>query len=539
VGTPALDETDRERHELTFQALYYPDLLELVNPAGDVGILTLWSPLRAVKRKLDSVSPEILDPERSRVAVISNLYGDGMFAMFCNLLFNPQVRHLVALGQDLGLGAAEEIAAFLERGLEDATLLGRPVKRIRGTDRLFPAVASFDEARLRSSLSFHELGKLSAPGVGERLLALLRELPHAAGPGAAEPGRAAAHRERVRVAIPMEVSDDHTRLPSDVAAHQVLRRRPLDCWEELVVRVVRFGRPVELSGGPRLELLNARAVIAEPAEDPPAALAAFGFDIARLRAYQEEILRAELPEGIAYTYGNRLRGYFHQSSSTDTLEQGSSTDTLASVIAALRADRRTRRAYISLWDSSADLTDAEDEHARAKPCLTTLFFRVVEDRLTLTATYRAHNLLTAWLENVYGLMAIQRHVAHGADLQIGSLTVISHSLGIDPRNPRYELARAMAERWERDDNLDRRTGKYSLREDPNGYFLVTADVERGRIVAEHRYGGVLLKRYEAERAASIEREVSADMAISLVSHALWLGRELTRCEQALQRGESA
>ena len=61
-------------------------------------------------------------------------------------------------------------------------------------------------------------------------------------------------------------------------------------------------------------------------------------------------------------------------------------------------------------------------------------------------------------------------------------------------------------------------------------------MERGRIVVEHRFGGVLLKRYEAERAASIEHEVSADMAVSLVSHALWLGRELTRCEQALQGG---
>jgi hypothetical protein len=534
VGGLALEETDLEPQGLAFRALYYADLLELVNPTGDVGILTLWSPLRAVRRKLHSVAPEILDPERSRVAVIANLYGDGMYAMFCNLLFNPQVRHLVALGQGLGLGASREIAAFLEHGLEDATLLGRPVKRIRGTDRVFPAVAEFDEARLRSSLSFHELGKLSAAGVGERLLLLLGELPRADGPGAVEPGRAgepgcsSGRRERVRVAIPVGISEDHTRLPSDVSAHQVLRRAPLDCWEELVVRVVRFGRPVELSGGPRLELLNARAVIAEPAEDPPEALAVFGFDIARLRAYQEKILRAELPEGIAYTYGNRLRGYF---------DQGSSMDTLASAIAALRADRRTRRAYVSLWDSSADLSNAEGEAERAKPCLTTLFFRVAEDRLTLTATYRAHNLLTAWLENVYGLMAIQRHVALGADLEVGSLTVISHSLGIDPRNPRYELARTMAERWERDDNLDRRTGKFSLREDPNGYFVVSADAERGRIVAEHRYGGVLVKRYEAERAASIEHEVSADMAVSLVSHALWLGRELARCEQALRRGE--
>ncbi len=537
MGGLALDQTEPEQQELAFRALYYPDLLELVNLTGDVGVITLWSPLRAVRRKLDSLAPELLDPGRSRVAVIANLYGDGMYAMFCNLLFNPQIRHLVALGQDLGLGASGEIAAFLERGLEDATLLGRPVKRIRGTERVFPAVAEFDEKRLRSSLSFHELGRLSAPGVGERLRALLAELP-----------RAERSPQRVRVEIPAGVSDDHARLPSDASAHQVLRRGPLDCWEELVVRVVRFGRAVELSGGPRLELLNARAVIAEPAEDAPEALAAFGFDIARLRAYQEEILRVELPEGIAYTYGNRLRGYFAQGSSADapargpsaeTPDRGSSTDTLASAIAALRADRRTRRAHVSLWDSAADLVDAAAQDAPARPCLTTLFFRAIEDRLTLTATYRAHNLLTAWLENVYGLMAIQRHVAQGADLEVGSLTVISHSLGIDPRNPRYELARATAERWVRDDDLDRRTGKFSLREDPNGYFRVSADLERGRIVAEHRYGGVLVKRYEAARAASIEQQVSADMAVSLVSHALWLGRELTRCEQALGRGESA
>jgi hypothetical protein len=63
---------------------------------------------------------------------------------------------------------------------------------------------------------------------------------------------------------------------------------------------------------------------------------------------------------------------------------------------------------------------------------------------------------------------------------------------------------------------------------------VSADRERGLVVAEHRYGGVLVKRYEAERAVTIEREVAADMAVSLVSHALWLGRELSAKERLLR-----
>jgi Thymidylate synthase len=517
ASTLTPEETGDVPPALCFEALYHGDLLQPVNPVGDVGIVTLWSPLRSVQRKLLATAPDVLDPRRSRVAVIANLYGDGMYAMFCNLLFNPQIRHLVAVGQDLGLGAASEIDAFLADGLEDAEMLGRPLKRIRGTQRVFPAVPEFDEARLREALSFHDLGRLSSPQLGPRLERLLGELPRT---GAGNAG------ERIRVAIPTGLSDAGARRPSDPSAHQVTRRGPLDCWEELVVRTMRFGRPVQLSGGPRLELLGARAVIGEPAEDPPEALASFGFDIERLRTYQRAMLEPELPEGISYTYGNRLRGHF---------DQGSGTDTLRSAIDALRADRRTRRAYISLWDNAADLAPDEDGAAGAKPCLTTLFFRAADERLTLTATYRAHNLLTAWLQNVYGLMALQRHVARGADMDVGSLTVISHSLGIDPRSPRFELARAIADRWSRDDDVDRRTGKSSLREDPAGYFVVGVDPKRGRIVAEHRFAGVLIKRYEAERAISIEQQVAADMAVTLVSHALWLGRELTRHEQLLAR----
>ncbi len=514
ASTLAPDRVSGESDGPRFEPLYYGDRLHRVNPTGDVGILAMWSPLKAVERMLHARAPATLDARRSRVAVVANLYGDGMYAMFCNLLFNPQIRHLVAIGQDLGLGAASEITAFLAEGLEDAEMLGRAVKRVRGTGRFFPAVPEFDERRLREALSFHDLGRLSSPQLGARLQRLLEELPRSDG----APG------ERIRVAIPTDISDHDAPLPSRADAHQVIRRAPLDCWEELVVRTVRFGRPVQLSDGPRLELLNARAVVTEPIEDPPAALASFGFDIERFRAYQAAMLAPELPEGISYTYGNRLRGYFDQVSSADTLQ---------STIELLQADRRTRRAFVSLWDSAADLARDEDGRERAKPCLATLFFRAAEGRLTLTATYRVHNLLTAWLQNVYGLIAVQRHVARGADMEVGPLTVISHSLGIDPRNPRYEMARAIAERWSRDDDVDRRTGKSTLREDPSGYFMVSVDVEKGCIVAEHRFAGVLIKRYEAERAITIEQQVSADMAVSLVSHALWLGRELARGEQLL------
>lgn len=497
---------------LEFEALYHRDLVHPVNPRGDVGLLTLWSPFRTVSRKLEEAAPELLDPGGSRIAVVANLYGDGMLAMFCNLLFNPQVRHLIAIGEDLGLDARREIELFLERGLEDAEMLGVRVKRVPGTARVFPSLAGFDAQALRERLSFRYLGKLSRPDLGAELAATVRDLP--AGPAARE-------EDRIRVEIP-PVADADSYKPSAAVGHQIVRARPLDCWRELVVRTMRFGRPVALRKGRRLELLNVKAVVTEPLVESREALSEFGFDLDRFLRYQQAILEPELPEDVDYTYGNRLRGHFR-------LRDGS-TDALAAATELLREDPETRQAYVGLWDTASDLGAG----GGSKPCLTTLSFRRHEGRLTLTATYRSHNLLWAWPENVYGLMAIQSHVAERAGMEPGAITVLSNSLGINPESPRYELARAIESGWKSDDDFDREAGKYSLREDPNGYFVLSVDRERALIVAEHRFGGVLVKRYEADRAVTIEREVAADMAVSLVSHAMWLGRELALKERSLR-----
>jgi thymidylate synthase len=500
----------------TFEALYYSDRIHVVNPTGDVGIVSLWTPYPATSRKLGDIVPDMLDAERGRIAVVSNLYGDGMCAMFCNLLFNPQIRYLVAVGEDLGLPTVREIEAFLRDGLEDGEMFGRTLKRIRGTDRFFPDVPGFDEDRLRKTLSFRYFGRLSDPSMRHELPGYLRSLPHI---------DATDLPERLRVEMPAFDVEKATYLPSNIATHQVERRGPLDCWEELVVRTMRFGIPVELGNGPRLELLNARAVITDPAPESEEVLARYGFSLDRFRAYQKKIMDPALPEGISYTYGNRLGGYFGDGPPFQ--------DALALVVREFQRDPETRFGYISLWDTASDLPGFGSVGHPSAPCLVTLFFRKSEGRLTLTATYRAHNLLTAWLENVYGLMAIQQRVAEELALPIGPITVVSHSLGADPYSPRFELGRSIAEQWTQDEDVDRSTGRHSLREDPNGYFTVSVDDVEDCLVVEHRIEGLLLARYTSDRASILSREIIGDMAVSLVSHAMWLGRELAIKEQQL------
>jgi thymidylate synthase len=238
------------------------------------------------------------------------------------------VRHLIAIGQDLGLPTCDELEAFLEHGLEDAVMFGAPMKRIRGTGRVFPAIAGFDELRLRERLSFSYLGRLSSESLPSELMGRLRELPSDDEEGSSVP-------ERLRVDLDAAGEGKGLRRPSQPTAHQVVRRRPLDCWEELVVRAVRFGRPVTLSNGPRLELLGAKAVVTEPARESRHALERYGFQLESLLDYGTRMLRAELPEDTSYTYGNRLRGHFRK--------EDKQIDTLQEKIGRLRTNHEKRK----------------------------------------------------------------------------------------------------------------------------------------------------------------------------------------------------
>ena len=170
-----------------------------------------------------------------------------------------------------------------------------------------------------------------------------------------------------------------------------------------------------------------------------------------------------------------------------------------------------------MWNSRCDI-EADDA-----PCLVSVFFRLFDEKLTLTATYRTHNALDAWLKNVYGLVKVQEIVAREAALEVGPLTVMSHSISVDPSN--YDLARRVSN-----------AKGFSLAMDPNGQFMI--GVEDGQIVARHLNDeGDLLHEYRSKKAERIQHEINRDCAISDVNHAMYIGRQLARAEACLRTGE--
>ncbi|MEO5376348.1 MAG: hypothetical protein H7832_00975 [Magnetococcus sp. DMHC-6] len=491
---------------MQFEPLYFKDNLCLVNKYGDVGIVTLWSPVHVIYKKLAAAGIDLAEGS-SRIAVLGTLFGNGLPELLRNLLFNPQIKYLILMGKGLS-NSKEELKNFFSLGLEETVYLGSPMCQIVGTQRKIDGLVTPDHFKNRLTLvdltseSTHTSWREFFQGLPPQEPCLL---------------------ERLSIPIPQVTVQWH---PSEARSHTLARSTPLLAWRELIFRLVRFGQRNHLKKGDRIELQNVKVVVLQPQEESSELLQRHGFSLLEFQNYQARILDPLLSPDQPYSYGNRLRGYF-------SAEENPHQDTLEVAIDRLREDAQSRHVYISLWDTQRDFMTSHKGH----PCLVALFLRKFSDCLTLTATFRTHNALDAWLLNLYGLMAIQNHVAKRLGWPCGPITVMSHSISIDPSH--FARAQTIANSKQTDDDVDLQSGKVSLRRDPNGEFLVTSDQTTGEIVVRHLYEGQLLKEYRGKRAEQIEAQLARDVALSEISHALYLGRTMAQMEWRLKQGQTS
>lgn len=473
---------------MEFIPLHFADKLRIVNPSARLGVITLWSRVDYVEEKLYELGVD-LDPRTSKIAVIGNLYGNGIPHLLRNLLYNPQIRDLVICGANRS-GSAEELIAFFESGLGETTHLGETVTRIKGTSRIIDDKVTPADFATKPRITW--LGEFNQD-TRQSLKSFIEDF---------QPGEW-QDTGRIEVELP-EVTVNH--YPSLPQNHNIVKETPLEAWRELIFRIVRFGHLVRLRKGERQELQNVRVVVAKPQIDSPDKLREYNFSLDDLKHYQHDMLLGPLPDDQTYTYGNRIREYF-------------GFDALSKFAERLKANPQDRDCYLALWDSHGDI-DAEDA-----PCLVSLFFRVYDEQLTLTATYRSHNALDAWLKNVYGLMRAQEIVSNETGIPIGPLTVISHSISVDPS--KYDFAQRVSN-----------SKGFNLDMDPNGQFMITVDTEAGEIVVQHLTNeGFTLKEYRSTKAERLQHELNRDCAISDINHAMYIGRQLSKAETYLRTGE--
>ena len=491
------------------------NIIEL-NPVGHVAICTLWTPPEYVQRILerDGIDPS---SENSPLALIGGLFGGGLKVMLRNLAYNPQIERLILYGKDFS-GVKEHLFNFfagrIERAGRKRTYVFADGSRreleliaISGRDSVY----TMDELILPEHFEHPPRISDIAFGRPEVLLSALDEF-------ASEPPNPAADRQRLFIELPKPEVDV---FPGEPHSHVITADSIGEAWEKMLCRLARFGQPVTFRDGKkRHELLNMKAVILRPGIFDRERLAYLNLPEEEIRAYQKNLLSPEFtPADGSYTYGHRLRAYFGR-------------DLLALAAEDLSQNQDSRHNFITLWDNIRDLSGDES------PCLVSLFFRKLGDKVDLTATFRSHNGVRAWPRNCFGLYAIMEEVCRLANNQPGRnephqlvpgvLTVLSLSISIDPAD--LDQVQAYI-----DDYKDRNP---QMTPDPYGYVKLAVDGQAKEIVLQHYSPeNELLDEYRAGNPSALARKLCQREAISDLSHAMYVGMQLERAWHCLLSGK--
>ena len=468
-------------------SVFAKDKINIVNPQGHSGILTLWSKPEEFWNKLLKDFPRLFE-EDSPLVTLTSLYGNGLPQMLANLAYNPQVEFLAVTGNDTkAVPSYTYLTNFLERGVEYKE--GEQLGKISGT--------SFSiDPQLQSKMFRHLKVKRFKPSDLESLVNFVTQ----------ERINAVNEEDRIRIEL---IEPEFSDFPSDITSHQIIANTPLDAWMEVMYRLNRFGKNIQIAKGVRRTLFNLDVHVENPAPENEELLRKFNFDPRELQAYRGDMLQGEIPKDTTYTYGNRMRKYF-------------GVDALDEIVGRLKKDPLDRRLFVSLWDTRKDMT-SDTASDSSVPCLTDLYFVNLEGRLMLTANFRTHNAVSAWLLNLYGLRSIQEYVAERAEVDTGKINVKSRWISIDPDDGKVNSALELIEKY--------RKIRINVN-DPRGYFVI--GVKDGGIFAEHySQNAEKLRTYTGKTAVEIKDQIRQDSAISDPDHAMWVGHELARAHYEL------
>ena len=504
-----------------FNAIYKPN--QLILGSGYIAICTGWTPAKSVAAKLDP----------SDYAVIGNLYSAsrGINFLVRNLLANPHVCDLVVMDstrEDKNSGSVQCLKDFFENGVyKGKNDVGKECWVI---DSLVKGYIDIDIPlevlnQLRSSVTLRDSLTIYA-------ILMLRLSVYGANKPWAEP-----------MVFPYNEPTSEVK-PGPRYGHRIEGKTIAETWIKILQRIKTTGtiRPTGYDGKWQ-ELIDLMAIVTDEPEDfyfpEPNYLP---LDREYLKNYIPQILDdANYREGVKYTYGQRLRSWFGQ-------------DQIKAVITKLIKEIDSASAVMSLWDSGSGNYQILAEHDSwrghdhntivrgerkggdsdhnhgGSPCLNHIWVRVVDNELSLTATFRSNDMFSAWPANAMGLRALQRHIRDKIasqseyDLTMGPLITISQSAHI------YDDCWETVEQLLANQYQSIISQEFRGYSDPVGNFLVETD-GNNITVSQLNPNGEFVGEWEGKNPLKLIRQIIADCPSIQSFHIGYLAREIERASQ--------
>ncbi|MGB9806676.1 MAG: thymidylate synthase [Thermoproteota archaeon] len=477
--------------------LYYKDELIVGNPKSNVAICTLWT-----KKELFSDLP------REKFAVIGNLRTTyGINPLIKNVLANPRIRFILVCGEDL-MKTGSIIINFFNNGVdEDYQIIGTQAY----IDKNIPKEAI---ETLRKNVQILDLrNEKNLEKLKEKIVNILNEVS----------------REEEPFSKPIVIGEKEKEVETLFSEDKMFRvegEAISEVWLKALDLVMKFGEVKQTEYNLRQkEVLGIVSVINGEETELPSWLPVSKED---LENYYLTFFNQVKPEGVEYTYGERLFGLKVSSMPENVRsslepkmvkEAHAILDQVEFLVKKLREKPFTRRAIAVTWRHESDLVSANP------PCLIEIVWSIKFGKLHQMCTFRSHDIFGAWLLNVFALRKLQHYVSDRVRFPIGSLIVVSVSAHVYENN--WNAAEEILEKHYRKKKME-------FNEDPRGFFVIK--VKSNEIVVEHRLKDGRKTKYEfrGNSAEELYRRILNENLVSRLDHAAYLGKELARAEIALR-----
>ncbi len=462
--------------------IYFKDRLYLGNLDSPVALCTLWTPKETIVEQLD----------KSNFCVAGQLYsGRGLNFMVRNLLAKPSIQYLVVCGRSLN-NSSELLFSFFENGDGEEEYIDKEVPRtvlakLRGRINVIDLEGELDFSVIKKAIS---KCKLLDSDVAPQV-------------------------------FPDPEYIEKEAFPAESSVFRISGNYIGEVWLSALKHILKFGVSGERIGGCGVRCVhNLAAVVGD--EDPrcPKIFPFFNFNLSDVENYIKNFFDPKLGQH-SYSYGGRLQDY-------------RGVDQIKVMKEKLKRFSGEEGALAVLWDPVKDNFPPEEGASKKLgkaekwnvPCLNLVQAQIYGGNLFLTTYFRAHDIYNAWPRNLFALRELQARLAEFVELELGSLTVFSQFAWIS-ESDLPQAQEIVADNYQP-----------SCVWDPRGNFVIM--VRGSTINAVHLSPeGRKLQEFsingeEPKAAVKLCGEIIGELAISDLSHAADLGRELAKAEMAVK-----
>jgi len=470
----------------------FNEKLHLGNLKSNVGIATLWTMQETVYKHLNPES----------YALIGNFYDkqNALEPFIRNCLANPNIRYVLLVGSDKS-GSKQVLINFFEKGIEN--------NKVIGTDTILPRGIPLEDIELlRKNITLIDLSSKIVDQSNPE------EYGHAVKNALATIHPMAPYRDPMTYEKPKLETDTFA---GEKAGFIVRGKKVGEVWLKLLHEIYSYGAVTKMKTTDSTqvrECINLVAVVEGEDPDQPKMEPYFRFDEDYLKSYYDEICTPKIPEGTSYTYGSRMRSW--------ESHKGEKIDQIADIIDYLKKDTYRKSAVAQTWIVEDELTRRYLAKDKNSPCIILVQPNVQDGVLHMTTYIRSNDMFRAWPLNAFGLRKLQKIIAEGVGVDMGTLTTVSCSAHIYQDN------------WEDTKNiLKEHYKKTNCFWDQRGYYIIS--LKKGKIAVDHYSpASQLLKVYEGKTAREINDAINSSHHTLDTYHAAYLGEELMKAQIALE-----